>query len=217
MSLAPYFFTNMFPAWYFMSCIWSGLVWTSIFTIAFGKWLGIDTQVERTYHHDIGKLTFALCMFWGYTTFAQYLPIWYGNMTEEIGFILYRTHGEVFGTITTITVILCFFAPWTILLSRGLKKQPNKYIYAAILMAIGIWMERYMVNMPSVHSYWMPEFETLPFGFIEVGTGLGFLGLFMFVVLKWLEKVPGMVVSDPYMLPDPEEVHVHPEHSDVAH
>ena len=34
MSLAPYFFANMYPAWYFMSCIWSGLIWTAIFTIS---------------------------------------------------------------------------------------------------------------------------------------------------------------------------------------
>ena len=72
-------------------------------------------------------------------------------------------------------------------------------------------MERYIVNVPSVHSYWMPNTD-LPFGFIEVATGIGSLGIFMLVVLKWLEKVPAMVVSDPYMLPDPEEVHVHPEH-----
>ena len=162
-----------------MSAIWSGLIWTAIFTISTSKTLGTEKLMERNFYHDLGKLTFAFTMFWGYTTFAQYLPIWYGNMTEEIGFILYRTHGEVFGTMTLVTLALCFGAPFVIFLSRGLKKQPKKYLAAASLTAFGIWLERYIVNVPSIHSYWMVNEDGspitgLPFGFIEVGMGLDF-------------------------------------------
>ena len=81
MSLAPHFFANMFPAWYFMSAGWSGLVWTAIIAIAFGKWMGIENLTRPKDFHDIGKLSFAFCMFWGYTTFAQYLPIWSSEQT----------------------------------------------------------------------------------------------------------------------------------------
>lgn len=211
MSLAPYFYANMFPAWYFMSAIWSGLVWTAIFTISTSKTLGVDGIIKRNFYHDLGKLTFAFTMFWGYTTYAMYLPIWYGNMTEEIGYILYRTHSETFATFTQVTILLCFAAPFVIFLSRGLKKQPKKYLAAASLLAVGIWLERYITNIPSIHSYWMPD-TGLPFGFIEVGMGLGFLGLFVFVVTSYLNKYPGSVVADPFMQPDPREVHVHVHH-----
>ena len=211
MSLAPHFFANMFPAWYFMSAGWSGLVWTSIIAIAFGKWMGIENLIRPKDFHDIGKLSFAFCMFWGYTTFAQYLPIWYGNMTEEIGFILYRSHGEVFSYITRLTLVICFIAPWTILLSRGLKKQPKVYLSVAILMAVGIWLERYVVNMPSIHSYHMPD-AGLPFGFVEIGMTAGFLGAFLLVVLGFLAKYPAAVISDPYMHDDPDHIEVHPHH-----
>jgi hypothetical protein len=217
MSLAPYFFANMYPAWYFMSAIWSGLVWTAIFTITHTKTLGLENIVKRNNLHDLGKLTFAFCMFWGYTTFAQYLPIWYGNMTEEIGFILYRTHSETFATFTQVTLLLCFFAPYVIFLSRGLKKQLSKYFVVVSFIAFGIWFECYIVNMPSIHSYWMVDAEgnaliDTPFSFIEIGMGLGFLGLFVFVVTSYLNKYPGAVVADPYMEPDPREVHVHAHH-----
>ena len=211
MSLAPHFFANMFPAWYFMSAGWSGLVWTSLIAIAFGKQLGIDNLTRPKDFHDIGKLSFAFCMFWGYTTFAQYLPIWYGNMTEEIGFILYRSHGEVFSGLTKLTLVLCFVAPWTILLSRGLKKLPKAYFAVAVLMAIGIWLERYIVNMPSIHSYHMPN-TGLPFGFIEIGLTLGFMGAFLFVVLNFLFKYPAATLSDPYMHDDPDHIEIHVHH-----
>ena len=83
-----------------------------------------------------------------------------------------------------------------------------------MLTAFGIWLERYIVNVPSIHSYWMVNEDGspitgLPFGFIEVGMGIGFLGLFVYVVTSYLYKYPGAVVADPYMNPDPREVHVH--------
>jgi hypothetical protein len=211
MSLAPHFYTNMFPAWFSMSSIWSGLVWTAIFSITCTKWLGLGDSVGKPAYHDIGKLTFAFCMFWGYTTFAQYLPIWYGNMTEEIGFILIRTHGEVFAKVTALTFVLCFVAPWTILLSRGIKKIPKAYLSVCILIAIGIWFERYTTNMPSVHNYHFDK-APLPLGFIEFGMLAGFLGLFVLVVMWFLHDKPGMVISDPRVGPDPEHVHVHAHH-----
>ena len=62
MSLAPHFFANMFPAWYFMSAGWSGLVWTAIIAIAFGKWMGIENLTRPKDFHDIGKLSLhSLC------------------------------------------------------------------------------------------------------------------------------------------------------------
>ena len=60
MSLAPHFFANMFPAWYFMSAGWSGLVWTAIIAIAFGKWMGIENLTRPKDFHDIGKLSLVL-------------------------------------------------------------------------------------------------------------------------------------------------------------
>ena len=83
MSLAPHWFANMYPAWYFMSCFWSGLVYLGMFSLLLRKWMGADKLFKPSMYHDLGKLTFGLTMFWGYTLFAQYLPIWYGNMTEE--------------------------------------------------------------------------------------------------------------------------------------
>ena len=150
-------------------------------------------------------------MFWGYTTFAHYLPIWYGNMTEEIGFILYRTHTETFSQFTLITLVICFLAPYVILISRGIKKLPKAYLSVTILIAIGIWMERYTVNMPSIHSYHMPD-AGLPFGIIEIGMTAGFLGAFLLVVLGFLAKYPGATISDPFMEDDPNHIEIHPHH-----
>jgi hypothetical protein len=206
MSLAPHWYANMFPAWIFMSSIWSGLVYIALFSLIGREWLGVRELIGSNVYHDLGKLTFAFCMFWGYTTFAQYLPIWYGNMLEEIGFVLIRTAMHPWDRVAQAVFLLCFLAPWTILLSRGLKKIPSAYISVACVIAVGIWLERFLVNMPSI---WMED--TLPLGFIEIGMAAGLLGAFILVVTTVLSKVPGVVISDRYMQPDPDHIHVLPK------
>jgi len=206
MSLEPYWSANMFPAWYFMSCFWSGLVFMGIFSLLFRDWLNITPWLGPDVYHDLGKLTFGFTMFWGYTLFAQYLAIWYGNMTEEIGFILVRTELEPWASVSKAVITLCFLVPFAMLLSRGLKKIPPAWLTVAGIIAVGIWLERYLVVMPSV---WKET--TLPLGFIEIGMTLGFLGGFTLVVVGFLSRVPAVVFTDPFLQPDPDHVTVVPK------
>ncbi|MEL6344400.1 MAG: hypothetical protein AAFV53_14880, partial [Myxococcota bacterium] len=74
----------------------------------------------------------------------------------------------------------------------------------ACVIAVGIWLERYLVNIPSI----TPGLER-PF-LVEIGMGLGFLGLLILVVTEFLARVPAATIADPYMQPDPEHVHVTP-------
>jgi hypothetical protein len=216
MSLAPHWYANMFPAWVFMSSIWSGLVYIALFSLLTRDWLGVKELLPSNVYHDLGKLTFAFCMFWGYTTFAQYLPIWYGNMTEEIGFILLRIATKPWQPISQAVFLLCFLAPWTILLSRGLKKIPSAYIAVACVMAVGIWLERYLVNVPSIYADNIDPDFAAPF-LLEIGMGLGFLGALILFVTSFLARVPGATISDPFMQPDPDHVHVIPSSQANSH
>jgi hypothetical protein len=217
MSASPHWFANMYPAWYFMSCFWSALVYLGMFSLIARKWMGAEHLMKPNMYHDLGKLTFGLTMFWGYTLFAQYLPIWYGNMTEEIGFVLMRTEMQPWAPLSKVVFMMCFAVPWSMLLSRGLKKIPAAYLTVTTVIAIGLWLERYMQVVPSV---WGNEHITsdvsaealasAPIGIPEIGMTLGFLGLFITVVFRFLAKVPTVTFTDPYMQPDPDHVHVVP-------
>ncbi len=212
MSLSPHWYANMFPAWVFMSSVWSGLVYIALFSLIGREWLSVREMITPNTYHDLGKLTFAFCMFWGYTTFAQYLPIWYGNMTEEIGFVLIRTAMAPWDSVAQAVFLLCFLAPWTILLSRGLKKIPSAYISVACVIAVGLWLERFLVNMPSIWTE-----DTLPLGFIELGMAAGLLGTMVLIVTSFLARVPAVVISDPFMQADPDHVHVLPASQAGSH
>jgi len=205
MSLAPHWYANMFGGWFFCSCLWLGFIWTGMISLRARKALGIEKLLTPAVYHDLGKLTFAFCMVWAYMFYAQLLPIWYGNMTEEIGFLLVRLQLEPWTYLSRIVGAMCFAIPFGTLLSRGLKKMPLGFFIILALTATGIWLERFLVAVPSI---WREP--TLPLGPLEIGVTIGVLGGFIWTVCKFLSQVPAVPVCDPYMQPNPEDIHVLP-------
>jgi len=204
MSLAPHWFANMFPAWIFVSSLWLAINWICIVTVLTKGWLKIDHLTKAQNFHDLGKFMFALCVFWAYTFFAQLLPIWYGNMPEETGYLLLRMYTDTWGPLAKVVGAMCFLIPFTVLLSRGIKKLPESLVWVSMIIATGVFLERFLLVMPQV---WMED--SIPLGFVEIGTFIGFVSGFLAVVTKALSVVPPIAATDPFMNPNPADVHVH--------
>lgn len=205
MSLAPHWYANMFPGWIFVSSFWLTLNWICIISVFSKKWLGIDHLLTGKNYHDLGKLMFALCVFWAYTLFAQILPIWYGNMPEETGYLLLRMYADPWSALSKVVFLMCFLIPFTILLSRGIKKMPESLVGVAMVIAVGVYLERFLLVMPQVWKQ-----DSLPLGPIEILIFLGFVGGFVSVVTRVLSQVPAVPITDPFMNENPADVHVHP-------
>ncbi len=204
MSLSPHWAANMFPAWHFVSSFWLAINWICIISVFSRKWLKVDHLMTPTRYLDIGALMFALCIFWTYNLFAVILPIWYGNMPEETGFLMLRMYLEPWSGLSKVVGAACFLFPFITLLSRGIRKTPDSLVAVAIWIAVAVWLERFLMIMPQV---W--KGDTLPLGPIEIGIFLGFVGAFVTVVTNVLSRVPAVPISDPFMNDNPGDVHVH--------
>lgn len=204
MSLSPHWAANMFPAWHFVSSFWLAINWICIISVFSRKWLKVDHLMTPTKYLDIGALMFALCIFWTYNLFALILPIWYGNMPEETGFLMLRMFLEPWSGLSKVVGMGCFLFPFITLLSRGIRKTPDSLVAVAIWIAIAVWLERFLMIMPQV---W--KGDTLPLGPIEIGVFVGFAGAFVTVVTNVLARVPAVPISDPFMNDNPSDVHVH--------
>lgn len=222
MSLEPWWYTNMFGGWVFVSCVWTGLAATGLTAMLARDWLKIGDFVTPQVTHDLGKLMLAACMFWAYTLFAQLLPIWYANMPEETQFILVRLGGEggklnAWNWMSQAVAILCFLAPFTILLSRGVKKMRWPFAMICSLVLFGIFMERSLLVMPQVYPTVSDTFPTVDFIVLFMGVWLGFAGLITLVVGNVLAQIPPLVTSDPNLAEHPWDGHIHSLDAHHAH
>lgn len=207
MSLAPWWFSNMFGGWTFVSAVWVAFATMAVVAMVTRDWLGLGEFVKKSTTHDHGKLMLAMCMFWAYTAYAQLLPIWYTDMPEETDFLLVRLQLPQWSWLAKTVAITCFVGPFTILLSRGIKKMRWPFAGIGALIMTGIFLERSLLVMPSI--YFGDTFPTMNFLVINLGLVAGALGLMTQWVGRFLASAPPLVVSDPYLEPHPWDVHVH--------
>ena len=200
MSLEPHWFSTMFGPWYFMGAFWGGVAVTGLWSIYLRtKHKDISNLIGLQQRHDIGKLTFAFTVFWGYLFFSQYIVIWYGKLPWEQAWIIRRS-GITWGTYSTITVLLCFVVPFIGLIGRKPKMKPPIYGFFASIIMLGLWLERYGMVAPSLHHEGDPVFTIW-----QPLIGLMFLGLYLGSVLWFFSTFPVMQVWQPMVDPEPLE------------
>jgi hypothetical protein len=90
MSLDPHWVSTLFGAFIFMSTLYTGLAAMSLLSIHTRGPLGLDKVVSTEQYHTLGKLLFAFALFWVYSYWSQFLPIWYANLSEETPYVVLR-------------------------------------------------------------------------------------------------------------------------------
>jgi hypothetical protein len=99
-----------------------------------------------------------------------------------------------------LNLFLNFFFPFLVLMKRGNKRKFNLLFFVGVVILIGHWSDNFVMIMPgTMKEHWH-------LGWIEIGTMLGFLGLFLFVVLRKLASRP---VSNTNHVFYQESVHHH--------
>jgi len=180
---------------------------------------GFDGEITERRMHDIGKLMFAFSIFWMYLFWSQYLVIYYGNLPEETYFLRDRLGDQFmidkgysaaafakswnnwdfewarlqtgYGWVSMAVWGCVWLVPFWVLLGARPKKTPWIAGPVAATLLFGLWLERNLLIWPSAIKGDMLSW----FGLIQVGIGLGFLGIFLLVVLFYSRVFPTVAVS----------------------
>lgn len=184
MALQPHWFSNLLGGWYFMGSFLGAhtcLAWMMMYG---GRQLGISDLISPKQRHDLGKLCFGFTVFWTYLMWAQFLVIWYGNLPEETGFVFARLWGPWMPVGRAVFVGM-FLVPFFGLLFVAAKKTPLTLALFTGISFVSLWVERYLLVLPSV------TLESGPvFGLAELGPTLGMLGLFLFCYAQFARRYP---------------------------
>jgi hypothetical protein len=152
MSLDPHWFSTMFGV-----IIFAGSLVAAYATIGLlGLWLQKNGALQNTLtewnFHDVAKLMFGFTCFWAYTSFSQYMLIWYGNIPEETAWYDLRMNGG-WGRIGIFLIIGHFIIPFWVLMSRHVKRHRAAFgVMAAWMLFVHFWDLYYMI-MPTLHHH----------------------------------------------------------------
>lgn len=191
MSIDVHWFSTMF-GWYTFSGMWVTALIVIILLTLHLKSKGHLEQVNENHLHDLGKWMFAISFLWSYLWFCQFMLIWYSNIPEEVTYFMNRwAHYKV---LFWVVFFINFTFPMLILMARDAKRNYKYLTIIGVIIFIGHWLDVYMCVMPGTVGH-----EWILFSPLEIGMALGFLGLFLYVVLTSLTKAPLMVKNHPYL------------------
>jgi hypothetical protein len=125
MSMDVTWFSSVYGLLFLVGQGYSVLAFGIITAIALSKAEPFKTILRQTEQHDLGKLTFAFVMLNIYLAFGQFLIIWSGNLPEEIPWYLDRIRGH-WGIIITLDFIFHWVIPFSLLLSRDIKRNKKR-------------------------------------------------------------------------------------------
>lgn len=202
MSLQPHWFSTIFGFYLVASQALAGFAFLIVIAVLLSRSGTMAGIYQPRHFHDWGKLTFAFVMIWMYFSYSQWLITWAGNLPEEISFFLARIRGG-FGLLTLLIVLFHFVVPFSLLLSRDLKRNGRALVLVAGMLLMMRWVELFWQVEPAFHeqhhpgSYWLYAAVPLLIG-----------GIWLVAFAKTLSSRPLLPIHDPYL---PEAI-AHGEH-----
>ncbi|MGI9041445.1 MAG: hypothetical protein ACR2HK_10200 [Gemmatimonadales bacterium] len=184
MALQPHWFSNLLGGFFFMGSFLGAHMLLALMMMYGAPHLGIADLVSPKQRHDLGKLCFGFTVFWAYLMWAQFLVIWYGNLPEETGFVFARLWGPWL-PVGRAVFLGMFIIPFFGLLGVAPKKTRVTLGFFAVVSLVALWLERYLLVMPSVTAFPGPRF-----GVPELGPTLVFAGLYLLTYALFARTFP---------------------------
>ncbi|MEO6883026.1 MAG: quinol:cytochrome C oxidoreductase [Bacteroidia bacterium] len=197
MSLDSHWLSTLF-GWYVLSGIWVTAIIVIIAITVHLKSRGYLENVNESHLQNLALWMFAISILWSYLWFAQFMLIWYANIPDEV--VYFKIRIDHYTVLLWVVFLMNLLLPLILLISRDAKRNTKLLITIAAIVFCTHWLDVFIMVMPSTVG------EIWHIGFAEIGMFLGFLGLFIYVVLSSLAKVPLQVKNHPYL---EESIHHH--------
>ena len=207
MSMDPTWFSSVYGLIFLVGQGYQVLAFTIIVAISLSRYEPFKTILRQTEQHDLGKLAFAFVMLNIYLNFGQFLIIWSGNLPDEIPWYLDRIRGN-WGIIITLDFIFHWLIPFTLLLSRDIKRNKKRLIRVCQWMIFARAFDLFWLIEPNfkdaarnLHFSW----GILEYAAVPVAMTAFWIAFFC----TRLQARPLVQVNDPHLAEILEPEHVH--------
>jgi hypothetical protein len=197
MSMDVKWFSTVYGLLFLVEQGFQVLAFAIIVSIALSKDEPFKTLLRQTEQHDLGKFLFAFVMLNIYLNFGQWLIIWSGNLPNEINWYLDRIRGG-WGVIITLDFIFHWLIPFTMLLSRDLKRNKKRFTRICQFMIFAVAFNQFWLIEPNfkdaarnLHFSW----GILQYAAIPVAMGAFWLAFFC----TQLKSRPLVQTNDPHL------------------
>ncbi len=192
MSLEPHWFSTMFALLHAGGAMAAGTAAAVLLALRAEREGPLAGLLREEHLHDLGKLLFALTLFWGYCWFCQYMLIWYTDMPEETAHYLARREGP-WWLLVQATLALKWGVPFLALLARRACRSRVVLARVAACVLAGHALDLYVQVGPPLMGV------TPRFGAWELLPLAGAVALFFWLASGALRRAAAEPVDHPHL------------------
>lgn len=192
----PGWHSTIFPPYFVGGAIFSGFAMVLTLVIPVRALFPRLHDVITTRHLDfMAKVTLATGWVVAYGYFSELFTAWYSNEQYERYVMLNRMTGPYAPQFWLM--LACNVGVAQLLWSRRLRQSPVPLFIIAVLINVGMWLERYVIVITSLHRDFLPSsWGLFAATFWDWSTFLGTIGLFCALMFLFLRLVPAISMAE---------------------
>ena len=195
-GIVPGWHSTIFPPYFVAGAIFSGFAMVLTLAIPLRRIYALESLITKRHLDCMAKLLLAtsLMVAYGYTMEIFLAGFYSGDLYEHyMQFDRALGHyGYVFWVVLACNVLI----PQALWSSRVRGNEVLLFVIA-ILVNVGMWSERFMIVVQSLHRDFMPsKWHDYHATFWDWATFIGTFGLFLFLFLMFIRVLPMISMSE---------------------
>jgi Ni/Fe-hydrogenase subunit HybB-like protein len=210
-SIVPGWHNTIFPPYFVAGAIYSGFAMVLTLAIPLRAVYGLQDFITEWHLENMAKVMLATSLMVAYGYGMEAFMGWYSANPYEEYVIVNRAIGPYAPAYWML--ILCNVLVPQLLWSHTIRTKPVVLWTIAVIANVGMWLERYVIVITSLHRDYLPSSWAMYYPTIwDWLTFLGTLGLFFFLLLLFIRFLPMISIFEMRELVHRSDDRVHHAH-----
>ena len=195
-GIVPGWHSTIFPPYFVAGAIYSGFAMVATLAIPLRKFYDLKDFITDKHLDNMGKVMLATGLIVTYGYLMESFFAWYGGNTFEGYMVLIdRIKGPYWHTYALL--ILCNCVSVQFLWFRRIRTSPVLLWIFAGIINVGMWLERYVIVVTSLHADFLPSSWGMYHGtFWDYSTYFGSIGLFLSLLFLFVRVLPVISITE---------------------
>jgi Ni/Fe-hydrogenase subunit HybB-like protein len=188
-GILPGWHATIFPPYFVAGAIYAGFAMVLTLAIPLRKWYGVEDFITMRHLENMAKVTLvtSLIVTYGYASEAFFG--WYSANEYEQYMMINRVTGP-YGWIYWLLIFCNGIVPQT-LWSKRLRTNTTWLFILALIVSVGMWLERFVIIVTSLHRDFVPSSWAMYYPTIwDFSTFFGTVGLFTMLFFLFVRVLP---------------------------
>jgi Ni/Fe-hydrogenase subunit HybB-like protein len=188
-GIIPGWHSTVFPPYFVAGAIFAGFAMVLTLAIPVRAIYGLQDFITLRHLQNMSKVMLATGLMVAYGYVMEVFMAWYSGSEFEI----FMTRNRMLGPYATYywALVACNVLAPQVLWSRRVRKSPLAIFCVAMCVNVGMWVERFVIVVTSLHRDFLPSSWGMYAGtFWDWSLFLGTIGLFLTLLFLFVRFLP---------------------------